>query len=96
MPRIVEYARRKGVGIHLWVHWRPLYDKLEEAFALYEGWGVRGLMVDFMDRNDQEMIRIQEEILECAARHRLFIQFHGSSKPSGLVRTYHTGGDTQL
>lgn len=88
MPRIVEYARRKGVGIHLWVHWRPLYDKLEEAFALYEGWGVRGLMVDFMDRNDQEMIRIQEEILECAARHRLFIQFHGSSKPSGLVRTY--------
>ncbi|RGU31558.1 glycoside hydrolase family 97 catalytic domain-containing protein, partial [Bacteroides uniformis] len=74
MPRIVEYARSKGVGIHLWVHWRPLYDKLEEAFALYEGWGVRGLMVDFMDRNDQEMIRIQEEILECAARHRLFIQ----------------------
>ncbi|WP_172679989.1 glycoside hydrolase family 97 catalytic domain-containing protein, partial [Bacteroides uniformis] len=88
MPRIVEYARSKGVGIHLWVHWRPLYDKLEEAFALYEGWGVKGLMVDFMDRNDQEMIRIQEEILECAARHRLFIQFHGSSKPSGLVRTY--------
>ena len=28
MPRIVEYARSKGVGIHLWVHWRPLYDKL--------------------------------------------------------------------
>lgn len=88
MPRIVEYAKSKGVGIHLWVHWRPLYDKLEEAFALYEKWGVKGLMVDFMDRNDQEMIRIQEEILKCAARHHLFIQFHGSSKPSGLVRTY--------
>lgn len=57
MPRIVEYARSKGVGIHLWVHWRPLYDKLEEAFALYEGWGVKGLMVDFMDRNDQEGFR---------------------------------------
>lgn len=88
MPRIVEYAKSKGVGIHLWVHWRPLYDKLEDAFALYEKWGVKGLMVDFMDRNDQEMIRIQEEILKCAARHHLFIQFHGSSKPSGLVRTY--------
>lgn len=88
MPRIVEYARSKGVGIHLWVHWRPLYDKLEEAFALYEKWGVKGLMVDFLDRDDQEMIRIQEEILQAAARHRLFIQFHGSSKPSGLTRTY--------
>lgn len=88
LPRIAEYAKSKGVGIHLWVHWRPLYDKLDEAFALYEKWGVKGLMVDFLDRNDQEMIRIQEEILQAAARHRLFIQFHGSSKPSGLVRTY--------
>ena len=88
MPRIVEYAKSKEVGIHLWVHWRPLYDKLEEAFALYEKWGVKGLMVDFLDRDDQEMIRIQEEILQAAARHRLFIQFLGSSKPSGLTRTY--------
>ena len=88
MPRIAQYAKSKGVGIHLWVHWRPLYDKLEEAFSLYEKWGVKGLMVDFLDRDDQEMIRIQEEILQAAARHRLFIQFHGSSKPSGLIRTY--------
>lgn len=45
-------------------------------------------MIDFMDRDDQEMIRIQEEFLQAAARHKLFVQFHGSSKPSGLVRTY--------
>ena len=88
MPRIAEYAKSKGVGIHLWVHWRPLYNKLDEAFELYEKWGVKGLMVDFMERDDQEMIRIQEDILKCAAKHRLFIQFHGSSKPSGLIRTY--------
>lgn len=66
MPRIVAYAREKGVGLHLWVHWRALYPKLEEAFALYEKWGVRGLMIDFMDRDDQEMIRIQEEFLQAA------------------------------
>lgn len=88
MPHIVEYAKSKGIGIHLWVHWRPLYEKLEEAFQLYEKWGVKGLMVDFMERDDQEMIRIQEDILKCAAKHHLFIQFHGSSKPSGLIRTY--------
>ena len=56
--------------------------------ALYERWGVRGMMVDFMDRDDQEMIRIQERILRAAGRHRIFIQFHGASKPSGLHRTY--------
>lgn len=88
MPRIAAYAREQGVGIHLWVHWKPLYERLDEAMARYESWGVRGMMVDFMDRDDQEMIRIQERILQAAARHHLFIQFHGASKPSGLHRTY--------
>lgn len=46
------------------------------------------MMIDFMDRDDQEMIRIQEEFLAKAAKHHLFVQFHGSSKPSGLHRTY--------
>ncbi|MEG1611631.1 MAG: glycoside hydrolase family 97 catalytic domain-containing protein, partial [Alistipes sp.] len=88
LPRIAQYAKSKGVGLHLWVHWRPLYDKLEEAFAKYHEWGVKGLMIDFMDRDDQEMIRMQEEFLQMAAKYQLFIQFHGASKPSGLIRTY--------
>jgi alpha-glucosidase len=58
------------------------------ALAIFESWGISGMMVDFMDRDDQEMINIQEEILAKAAKHHLFIQFHGSSKPSGLHRTY--------
>lgn len=88
LPRISQYAKSKGVGLHVWVHWRPLYDKLEEAFSLYQKWGIKGMMVDFLDRDDQEMIKIQEEILKMAAKYQLFIQFHGSSKPSGLHRTY--------
>lgn len=88
MPGIGNYANSQGVGLHLWVHWRPLYAKLEEAFAKYQQWGVKGLMIDFMDRDDQEMIRIQEEFLATAAKYKLFVQFHGSSKPSGLHRTY--------
>lgn len=88
MPEICEYAKSKNVGIHLWVNWKALYPQLEEAFALYEKWGIKGLMVDFMDRDDQEMINIQEEILQKAGNHHLFIQFHGCSKPSGLSRTY--------
>lgn len=41
-----------------------------------------------MDRDDQEMIRIQEEFLKMAAKYHLFVQFHGASKPSGLNRTF--------
>ncbi|MEJ2704455.1 MAG: glycoside hydrolase family 97 catalytic domain-containing protein, partial [Sedimentisphaerales bacterium] len=86
--KILAYAKQRGVGIRLWVHWRPLNDRLEEAFTQYERWGIRGLMVDFLDRDDQEMVQFCERVLKSAARHKLHIQFHGSYKPSGEQRTY--------
>jgi alpha-glucosidase len=88
MQKVCDYAKSKGVGIRVWVHWAALYPKLEEAFTLYEKWGIKGLMVDFMDRDDQEMVNIQNEILQRAANHHLHIQFHGAYKPTGLERTY--------
>ena len=88
MQQVCDYAKQRGVGIHVWVHWYALYRQLEEAFTQFEKWGIKGMMVDFMDRDDQEMVKIQEEILQAAARHKLFIQFHGAFKPTGLSRTF--------
>lgn len=88
MKQICDYAKQKNVGIRVWTHWKALYPKLDEAFALFEKWGLSGMMVDFMDRDDQEMVNIQTEILQKAAAHRLHIQFHGAYKPTGLSRTY--------
>jgi len=87
-PKILDYARQRGVRIRLWVHWQALTERLEEALAKYEEWGVSGLMVDFLDRNDQDMVRFNERVLESAARHKLQIQFHGSYMPSGEQRTF--------
>lgn len=88
MQEICDYARTKGVGIRVWVHWAALYPKLDSAFALFEKWGIAGMMIDFMDRDDQQMVNIQTEMLQKAAAHRLHIQFHGAYKPTGLHRTY--------
>ncbi|MEP6681936.1 MAG: glycoside hydrolase family 97 catalytic domain-containing protein, partial [Parafilimonas sp.] len=83
-----DYAKSKGVRLRFWVHWQALYPKIDSAFALFEKWGIEGMMVDFMDRDDQEMVKIQEEILQKAAAHHLEIEFHGAYKPTGLSRTY--------
>ena len=88
MKEICDYAKTRGVGIRVWVHWWALYPKLDAAFEQFEKWGLKGMMVDFMDRDDQEMVNIQTEILEKAAQHHLHIQFHGAYKPTGLHRTY--------
>jgi alpha-glucosidase len=88
MKQLCDSAAKKGVGIRVWVHFYALYPKLEETFAQYEKWGIKGLMCDFMDRDDQEMVNMQEEILQKAAQHHLHIQFHGAYKPSGENRTW--------
>ena len=88
MQKVCDYAKSKGVGIRVWVHWAALYPQLDEAFVQYEKWGIKGLMVDFMDRDDQVMVNIQNEILQKAAEHHLHIQFHGAYKPTGMHRTY--------
>jgi alpha-glucosidase len=88
MKQVCDYARQKGVQVRVWVHWAALYPKLDSAFAQFERWGISGMMVDFMDRDDQEMVNIQTEILQKAAAHHLHIQFHGAYKPTGINRTY--------
>jgi alpha-glucosidase len=88
LPEILKYAWERGVGIRLWLHWKALDPRLEEAFQKYEDWGISGLMIDFLDRDDQEVVNFCERALESAARHKLHIQFHGSYKPSGEQRTF--------
>jgi alpha-glucosidase len=88
MQQICDYAKKKGVGIRVWVHWKALYPMIDKALAQFERWGIRGMMVDFLNRDDQQMVNIQTEILQKAAAHHLHIQFHGAYKPTGLSRTW--------
>jgi alpha-glucosidase len=88
MKEVCDYAKLQGVGIRVWVHWGALYPKIDSAFTQFEKWGISGLMIDFMDRDDQQMVNIQTEMLEKAATHHLHVQFHGAYKPTGLSRTW--------
>lgn len=88
IPEIVAHAKSKGVGVLLWVEWRSFDRQLEQATALFERWGVAGVKVDYMNRDDQEMVNLYEKWVKKAAEHHLTIDFHGAYKPTGLRRTY--------
>ena len=88
LPEVLRYAKQKNVGIRLWMHWLALRPQIDEALALYEQWGIEGIMVDFMDRDDQEMVNFYEEMARKTAEHHLTLTLHGSYKPAGLRRTY--------
>ncbi|GAA0329906.1 glycoside hydrolase family 97 protein [Sphingomonas oligophenolica] len=88
IPEIVHYAADRKVGVWVWLHWKQLERQLEPALALYEAWGIKGIKVDFMDRNDQEMVGFYHRLLSKAAAHHLMVDLHGAYPPDGLARTY--------
>lgn len=88
MPELLAYAKSKNVGVWLWAHWTDIDRQIDEAFPLYEKWGVPGVKIDFMDRDDQWMVDFYHRVARKAAEHHLMIDFHGAYKPDGLGRTY--------
>jgi len=88
IPELCQYAENKHVGIILWVVWKTFWDKIDEAVALYEKWGVKGVKIDFMQRDDQKVVNFYLEAARKAAEHHLLVDFHGAYKPDGLGRTW--------
>ncbi|MBD3224334.1 MAG: hypothetical protein GF313_06360 [Caldithrix sp.] len=88
MPHILDYAKQNGVGVWLWLNWQCVRDQMDKAFPLYESWGIKGIKVDYMNRDDQAMVQFYKKVLQTAAKHRLMVNFHGAYKPTGLRRTY--------
>ena len=85
---LCKYATSKNVGIILWVVWKTFHDKIDEALIQFEKWGVKGIKVDFMQRDDQWMVNYYHEVAEKAARHKMLVDFHGSYKPDGIERAW--------
>jgi alpha-glucosidase len=85
---IAEYGRRKNVGVILWVIWKTLDLQMQPALDQFEKWGVRGIKVDFMQREDQWMVNFYERTAKEAAKRKMLVDFHGAYKPTGLYRTW--------
>ena len=88
LPRLLAFAKERRVKVILWMHWKSVQQQMSEAFPLFEKWGVAGIKVDFMNRDDQEMVNFYYRVTREAARHHLVVDFHGAFKPTGMRRTY--------
>lgn len=84
---LIRYGKEKNVGIVLWLTWLTVENNFE-LFDTFEKWGIKGVKIDFMDRSDQWMVNYYERVAKEAAKHHLFVDFHGSFKPAGLEYKY--------
>ena len=90
VPELVAYGKERGVRIWLWFHFNDFIDSkvYRRDFPMYAKWGIAGLKIDFIDRDDQWAVNWYEDIAKTAAENHLLIDFHGAYKPTGLNRTW--------
>ena len=88
LANVLAYAKQKNVGVWLSSNWRAVEAQMDPAFAQFEKWGVRGVVVDGMNRDDQTMVAFYHTLAAKAAEHRLMLDLHGAYKPDGMQRTF--------
>ena len=100
----IRYAHEKGIKPLLWYNsstaWLKAWgapgpherlnapENREREFAWLENMGVAGVKIDFFAGDKQETMEYCIDLLECAARHHLMVNFHGTTIPRGWQRTY--------
>ena len=85
---VCEYGQRKGVKVILTVAWSALDKDITAILEHYFLWGVGGVKVDFMQRNDQKIVEFCWKVAEEAAKKRLLVSFAGALIPNGLSTTF--------
>ena len=88
MPALVKYAADKKVGLILWAHWRHVESRIGPVLDTYQRWGIKGIKVDFMERDDQEMVNFYHELAAETAKRHMLLDMHGAYPPAGFQRTY--------
>ncbi|UTX49340.1 glycoside hydrolase family 97 protein [Chryseobacterium sp. MA9] len=102
MKNLIQYAKSRNVGVLLWYNSNgaandaPMgprnkmsssIERKKEMKWLKEA-GVKGLKVDFLGGDKQEIMRLYEDILSDANDFGLTIIFHGATVPRGWEVMY--------
>jgi hypothetical protein len=102
IAELAAYAAGKGVGLLLWYNssgawnetvYSPKSRLLTQAdrraeFQRLQEMGIRGIKVDFFPGDGRSVVQYYRDILRDAAEFELVVNFHGSTLPRGLQRTF--------
>lgn len=87
VQQLAAYAAKKNVSVLLWTSWLVLDQQMTMALDSFASWGIKGIKVDFMQRDDQKMVDYYEQVAKEAAKRHIMVDFHGAYKPTGWMRS---------
>lgn len=88
VPKVIEYANKRGVGIILWLAWAQAYGDEDHVAEHFAKLGAKGFKVDFIDRADADSVRFLWAFAEACRRNKMVIDYHGVFHPIGIRRAY--------
>ncbi len=102
IKELTDYAATKGVGILLWynsngswneapqtpLHLMVTHESRMKEFKRIHDMGVKGVKIDFFGGDGQSYMQYYTDILKDAAANEILVNFHGTTLPRGLQRTY--------
>lgn len=89
LKELSDYAKSKNIGLVLWAAAHILSQDLDGNLDYMKQFdAVKGIKIDFFQRNDQHSIKMYEDIAKAAAEREFFVDYHGCYIPTGLRRTY--------
>ena len=87
MAELCQYAAERGVRIFVWDFFNMMLND-EARLDRFKRYGIAGIKVDFIARDDQIAIGWLTRMAELTAQRQMLLLMHGCPKPTGLNRTY--------
>ncbi len=88
LQSIIDYARKKNIGILLYVNKKALETQLDQILPIYQKWGIKGLKFGFVNVGSQEATAWLHEAIRKAAKYKLMVDVHDEYRPTGYSRTF--------
>ncbi|MBR5297392.1 MAG: glycoside hydrolase family 97 catalytic domain-containing protein [Parabacteroides sp.] len=88
LKEAVDYAKKHGIGVFVYVNHRALYAQLDEILPLYKSWGIDGIKFGFVQVGSYRWtVWMHEAVMKCA-KYGLLVDIHDEYRPTGFSRTY--------
>jgi alpha-glucosidase len=88
VKEIIRYGGAHNIGIILWTQAETMNRQMTAALDRFKTWGVKIVMTDFIDRDDQKAISFLHHFADECAKRELMVMIHGAPKPAGFSRTH--------
>jgi alpha-glucosidase len=88
LDSISTYAKEQGIGLGLWFNATDLDETLDATLGKYAALGVKVILIDFINRNDQKAMNFYVRIAEACAKHKMMLNLHSAPAPAGFEITY--------